>query len=132
MKKRPDLAILRGLLFTYNIENTQDLAREEIITSKDVNSDAELSELFDALTKLEFLSYQRDEQQWFIDTLQHYLATDENFESTFYLLDTYFEDEINDKRQFMKVLLECLKKYIHDPMPRDPIQICITKDLSAL
>ncbi|RQO49491.1 hypothetical protein [Pseudomonas sp. KBW05] len=111
MKKGPNLEILKGLLFTYSIENTEDREREEIIVSKDINNKTELSELFDTLTKPEFLSYRKDEQEWFIDTLQHYLSTDENFESVFYLLDTYFEQEINNKREFMKVLLNCLKSY---------------------
>lgn len=115
MKKGPSLEILKGLLFTYNIENTEDREREEIIVSKDINNETELSELFDTLTKPEFLSYRKDEQEWFIDTLQHYLSTDENFESVFYLLDTYFEQEINNKRQFMKVLLNCLKSYNNEP-----------------
>lgn len=115
MKKGPSLEILKGLLFTYNIENTEDREREEIIVSKDINNETELSELFDTLTKPEFLSYRKDEQEWFIDTLQHYLSTDENFESVFYLFDTYFEQEINNKRQFMKVLLNCLKSYNNEP-----------------
>lgn len=114
MKKQPKLIILRGLLFTYCIENTKDLEREEIIVSKNVNDNVELSELFDALTKSEFLTYRKDEQQWFIDTLEHFLTTDENFESVFYLFDTYFEDDIVDKRAFMKVLVERLKIYYRD------------------
>ncbi|NVZ69600.1 hypothetical protein [Pseudomonas costantinii] len=111
MKKQPKLRILRGLLFTYCIENTKDLDREEIIVSKNVNDADELAELFDALTKPEFLSYREDEQQWFINTLEHFLATNENFESVFYLFDTYFEDDIADKRVFMKVLLNRLQNY---------------------
>lgn len=45
MNKKPDLEILQGLLFTYSIENTKDLKREEIIVSKDINNETELSEL---------------------------------------------------------------------------------------
>ena len=111
MNKRPDIQILRGLLFTYCIENTEDLDREEIIASKNINNSEELSELFDALTQSEFFSYREDEQQWFIDTLEHFLSTDENFESVFYLFDTYFVDELIDKRAFMAVLLERLRSY---------------------
>ncbi|OPA90108.1 hypothetical protein BFW87_21860 [Pseudomonas fluorescens] len=111
MTKQPKLKILRGLLFTYCIENTKDLDREEIIASKNVNDASELSELFDVLTKPEFLSYREDEQQWFINTLEHFLATDENFDSVFYLFDTFFEDEILDKREFMTILLSCLLNY---------------------
>lgn len=107
--KKPDLAILRVLLFTCCIENCRK--REQIIASKNINNEKELSELFNTLTKPEFLSYKKNEQQWFIDTLQYFLLTNDNFSSVFYLFDTYFEDEICDNRQFMTVLLECLKRY---------------------
>lgn len=114
MNKKPDLEILQGLLFTYSIENTKDLKREEIIVSKDINNETELSELFDILTKPYFLSYREDEQEWFIETIQHFLSANNDFESVFYLFDTYFEDNIIDKRSFMKTLLNCLKKYQED------------------
>lgn len=111
MKKKPNLAILQGLLFTYSIENTKNLEREETIVSKDINNETELSELFDNLTKPEFLSYRECEQIWFIETIEYYLSIDEDFESVFYLFDTYFEDDITNKRDFMRVLLKCLKNY---------------------
>jgi len=114
MNKKPDLEILQGLLFTYSIENTKDLKREEIIVSKDINNETELSELFDELTKPDFLSYREDEQERFIETIQHFLSANNDFESVFYLFDTYFEDNIIDKRGFMKTLLNCLKKYQED------------------
>ncbi|WP_339468680.1 hypothetical protein [Pseudomonas sp. EL_65y_Pfl1_R83] len=114
MKKKPSLAILKGLLFTYSTENTKNLEREEIIASKNVNNTAELSELFDILTKPDFLLYRKDEQTWFIETIEHYLSKKENFESVFYLLDTYFEDNITNKRAFMEVLLERLKDYSNE------------------
>ena len=114
MNKKPDLEILQGLLFTYSIENTKSLEREEIIVSKDINNETELSELFDELTKPDFLSYREDEQEWFIETIQHFLSANNDFESVFYLFDTYFEDNIIDKRGFMKTLLNCLKKYQED------------------
>lgn len=114
MNKKPDLEILQGLLFTYSIENTKNLEREEIIASKNINNETELSELFDELTKPDFLSYREDEQEWFIETIQHFLSANNDFESVFYLFDTYFEDNITDKRGFMKTLLNCLKKYQED------------------
>lgn len=114
MNKKPDLEILQGLLFTYSIENTKNLEREEIIASKNINNETELSELFDELTKPDFLSYREDEQEWFIETIQHFLSANNDFESVFYLFDTYFEDNIIDKRSFMKTLLNCLKKYQED------------------
>lgn len=111
MNRKPDLKILQGLLFTYCTENTKNLTREEIIASKNINNKTELAELFDTLTRPEFLSFREDEQQWFIETIQHFLSTEENFESVFYLFDTYFEDDIISKRDFMEVLLKCLKNY---------------------
>lgn len=111
MKKKPTLSILQGLLFTYSTENTKNLEREETIVSKNVNNEDELEELFNILTKPEFVSYREDEQRWFIETIEHYLSTDETFDSVFYLFDTYFEDDITDKRNFMKTLLKCLKNY---------------------
>ena len=111
MKRRPQLSILQGLLFTYCIENTRNLKREEIIASKNINNPRELTELFDALTKPEFYTYTHEEQDWFIETIRHYLLTDETFDSVFYLFDTYFEDDINDNRAFMKTLLDCLTRY---------------------
>ncbi|WP_339467089.1 hypothetical protein [Pseudomonas lurida] len=114
MNKKPDLEILQGLLFTYSIENTKNLEREEIIASKNINNETELSELFDELTKPDFLSYREDEQEWFIETIQHFLSANNDFESVFYLFDTYFEYNIIDKRGFMKTLLNCLKKYQED------------------
>ncbi|NWC95899.1 MULTISPECIES: hypothetical protein [unclassified Pseudomonas] len=111
MKLKPKLSIIRSLLFTYNIENTKDLEREEIIVSKDVNDDKQLAELFDELTKPEYILYNNEERQWYIDTLEHFLNTAETFDSIFYLFDTYFDEEIFDQRQFMRVLLGCLIRY---------------------
>ena len=111
MKLTPELSILRSLLFTYSIENYDDPERERFIASKNINNETELADLFEKLTKPEFLSYKLEIQQWHIETLQHYLNTDENFNSVFYLLDTYFDDEITDHRQFMSVLLRCLQNY---------------------
>lgn len=111
MKLKPNLSILQGLLFTYCIENTRDVDREELITSINVNHHEELTWLFDELTKPEFMKYRQDEREWYINTLQHFLSTGESFESIFYLFDTYFDDEIIDKRQFMKTLLDCLSRY---------------------
>ncbi|WP_103734599.1 hypothetical protein [Pseudomonas sp. GZJR-8] len=111
MKRRPQLSILKGLLFTYCIENTRNLEREEIIASKNINNPKELMELFDTLTKPVFYTYTPEEQDWFIETIRHYLLTDETFDSVFYLFDTYFEDDIIDNRAFMKTLLDCLTHY---------------------
>lgn len=111
MKNKPNMSIIRGLLFTYDIENTDDLEREILIASKDINNDKELSELFDELTKPEFLAYTKAEQDWFINSVEHYLAINDNFDDVFKTMTTYFNAPVNDQRNFMKVLLACLKKY---------------------
>ncbi|AVE04323.1 hypothetical protein CYL20_07120 [Pseudomonas palleroniana] len=111
MKLNPKLSIIQSLLFTYSIENYDDPKRESFIASKNINDATELCELFDKLTKPEFTSYKREERQWHIDTLRHFLETEENFNSVFYLFDTYFNDEIMDNRAFMKTLLKCLERY---------------------
>lgn len=63
MNKGYSLWSVRGLLFIFDIENTRDINREEIIVSKDVNDDRELSELFDVLLKPEFFDYGEKERQ---------------------------------------------------------------------
>ncbi|AZF11295.1 hypothetical protein C4J93_3099 [Pseudomonas sp. R2-37-08W] len=59
----------------------------------------------------EFYTYTLEEQDWYIETIRYYLSTEETFDSVFYLFDTYFEDDINDNRAFVKTLLECLTRY---------------------
>ena len=111
MKRKPEYFVLRGLLFLFDIENTHDDAREKIIVSKDVNDKKELTELFDILMKPEFLSYSFDEREWCINTLKHYLETGDSFDAVFTKITTYFDDDVEDQRQFMQVLLSCLLRY---------------------
>jgi len=111
MKLLPKLSIIRSLLFTYGFDNFDDPERERFIVSKNVNDDRGLSELFDELTKPEFLFYKQEERGWYINTLEYFLKADESFDSIFYLFDTYFDDEVIDQRQFMRILLECLTRY---------------------
>jgi len=119
MKLKPSLPIIQGLLFTYSFENIRDEERELRIKSTNVNDSAELGKLFDTLTKPEFAEYKQEEREWHINTLKHFLSTDETFESVSYLFDTYFKDEITDKRNFMKVLLDRLIKYNEEIIERD-------------
>ncbi|OIN53489.1 hypothetical protein [Pseudomonas costantinii] len=111
MKNKPSLSIIRGLLFTYDIENTDDLERETFIASKNINDEKELSELFDELTKPDFLSYTKTEQEWFIDSIEYYLSINDNFDAAFETMATYFSTPINNKRKFMQTLLNRLKHY---------------------
>ncbi|AZE55807.1 hypothetical protein C4K03_3654 [Pseudomonas synxantha] len=109
--KTPSMSIIRGLLFTYDIENTDDLKREERIASVDANDEKELAELFNDLTKPEFLMYTRLEQDWFIASIEHFLANNDSFNDVFKTMTTYFSTEIVDQRKFMGVLLRCLQHY---------------------
>ncbi|MBV4455836.1 MULTISPECIES: hypothetical protein [Pseudomonas] len=111
MKIKPSTSTIQGLLFTYCVENAKNSDKEELIATTNINDDGELESLFNKLTKPEFIKYKSAERQRHIDTLEHFLETDENFESVFYLFDTHFDDEITDKRHFMKLLLECIRRY---------------------
>jgi fructose-1,6-bisphosphatase len=111
MKRPPKLSILRGLLFLFDIDNNDDSEKERIIVSKDVNNAIELAELFDMLMRPEFNSYSDSDREWYIDTLIYYLGVGESFDSIFDKITTYFDDEVEDRRKFMQVLLECLLRY---------------------
>ncbi|MFL1549021.1 hypothetical protein ACI77I_07925 [Pseudomonas sp. D47] len=105
------MEIIRGLLFTYDIENTDNLEREKLISSKDPNNEKELIEIFDALTKPEFLAYTALEQKWFISSIKHYLSKNDNFDAIFKAMATYFSSPITHQQSFMQTLLSRLKKY---------------------
>jgi len=111
MKNSYDIWDIRSLLFVFDIENTRDLKREEIIVSKDVNDENELAELFDLLLRPEFLIYSKKERQLLIDTLVHFLDCGDSFDGVFSKIDTYFDDGVKDQRKFMEVLLSCLHRY---------------------
>jgi hypothetical protein len=115
MKNKPNMEIIRGLLFTYDIENTDDLKREDFISSKNINNEKQLIELFDELTKPDFLAYTKPEQDWFIDSIEHYLSTNDNFDAVFKKMTTYFNDDVDDQRAFMQTLLNRLKHYTNTP-----------------
>lgn len=109
------MSIIRGLLFTYDIENTDDLERERLIASKDINNEIELIELFDELTRPEFLSYTKTEQEWFIASIAHFLDKNDSFDAIFKTMATYFSAPVNNQRKFMQVLLTSLKLYFNTP-----------------
>jgi hypothetical protein len=111
MKNKPSMEIIRGLLFTYDIENADDLEREKFISSKNVNNEKELIELFDQLTKPDFLTYTKPEQEWFIYSIEYYLSINDNFDDVFKKMATYFSDDIIDQQAFMRTLLNSLKHY---------------------
>lgn len=111
MQNKPSMEIIRGLLFTYDIENADDLEREKFISSKNVNNEKELIELFDQLTKPDFLTYTKPEQEWFIYSIEYYLSINDNFDAAFKKMATYFSDDIIDQQAFMRTLLTSLKHY---------------------
>ncbi|WP_448652061.1 hypothetical protein ACSHWC_00115 [Pseudomonas fluorescens] len=105
------MEIIYGLLFTYNIENTDNLERETLISSKNANKEKELIEIFDALTKPDFLSYTKPEQEWFIFSIEHYLSKNDSFDAIFKTMTTYFSAPIINQQSFMQPLLNRLKQY---------------------
>jgi hypothetical protein len=105
------MVVLRSLLFVFDIENTIDEAREEIIVSKDVNSDTELRELFDCLLKPDFLVFKSHEREWFIEKISFYLEKGSSFDEIFSKMTTYFDDDVKDQHRFMRILLSCLSRY---------------------
>ena len=111
MKNTYDMHDVWGLLFVFSIENTHDVAREGIITSKNVNDDEELGQLFDLLIRPEFLFHSPKEQIFLIHTLSYFLENGDSFDRVFLNLDTYFDGDVNDQRRFMRVLLASLMRY---------------------
>ena len=111
MKVSYNIWDIRGLLFVFDIENTRDLKREEIIVSKDVNDEQELTELFDVLMRPEFFIYSQKERLLLIDTLEYFLDCGDDFDGVFSKIDTYFDENVKDQRKFMMVLLSCLQRY---------------------
>ncbi|WLH61518.1 hypothetical protein [Pseudomonas sp. FP2300] len=117
MKPKPSMMPLIGLLFVFNIENVCDEKREEVIVSKNINIDSELSELFDVLLKSEFLRYPPGAQDKYIEIINYYLKVGGSFDDLFEDMDTYFDQSIHDQRHFMEVLLSCLKCYQSENAP---------------
>ena len=114
MKASYSIDDIRGLLFVFDIENTDDEEREEVIASKNVNDDGELSALFDILIKPEFFVYREKEQKFLINTIEHFIDLDDDFDRVFKKMTTYFDDEVIDQRRFMVILLRCLQRYQRD------------------
>jgi hypothetical protein len=111
MKLEPTLDIIPSILFPFDINSDQDETIENLIAKTDINNDDELTHLFNTLIKPEFTKRIISEQQWYIDTLTFFLNKNEKFNRVFSEITTYFSEEPIDKRHFMSVLLECLKKY---------------------
>ena len=111
MKNSYEIVDVKNLLFVFDIENTCDVERERLIVEKNVNDPRQLRELFDVLLKSEFNECTDGEQKSFIDTVDHFLRVDDNFDRVFNRMTTYFNEEVKDRPSFMRILLECLTKY---------------------
>jgi hypothetical protein len=111
MKNLYEIVDIKNLLFVFDIENTFDVERELFIFKKNQHDSQQLTALFDVLLKPEFYEYTDAEQESLICTIDHFLKADDNFDRVFNRMTTYFDDEIVDRPSFMRVLLECLKKY---------------------
>jgi len=113
MKDRPNLNIFRSLLFAFDIDNPDNDSenRQDTIISKDINNTKELTELFDTILKPEYLAYIPEARAHCIEILEYYLNTDESFDSLFDKVTTYFDDDVENQRQFMQTLYSCLKRY---------------------
>lgn len=96
MKNSYNIWDIRSLLFVFDIENTRDLKMEEIIVSRDVNDEQELTELFDVLMHPEFFIYSKKERKLLIDTLVHFLDCGDSFDGVFSKIDTYFDGDVKD------------------------------------
>lgn len=113
MKTNYQIVDIRNLLFVFDIENTDDEFREKYIVSKNVNDEKELAELFDVLLRPEFLLIQYGRES-LINTVAHFLDINDSFDRVFDKMTTYFDDEVVDQREFMKILLVCLRRYQQD------------------
>ncbi|WP_439820955.1 hypothetical protein ACSPX5_03530 [Pseudomonas sp. HLG18] len=111
MRKLYEIVDIKNLLFVFDIENTTNDARERLIVSKDVNNRLELAELFDDLLRAEFFEYTTNEQDSLVETISYFLKEGDDFEQVFGRMTTYFDTEVEDRKQFMTVLLECLSRY---------------------
>lgn len=62
----------------------------------------------------EFFAYAMRERESLINTVAHFLDINDSFDRVFDKMTTYFDDEVVDQREFMKILLVCLRRYQQD------------------
>lgn len=111
LKPKPSIMPLIRLLFVFNVEYSLGDEQEEIVVSKNVNLDSELSELFDIFLRPEFINCPGDVLEEYIGVISYYLDAGDSFDILFEKMETYFDQDIHDQRHFMEVLLRCLKCY---------------------
>lgn len=110
-KNSYNIEFIRSLLFVFDIENADDEERERLISSKNVNDQKELSDLFDEVLRSEFFAYKQKGREVLINTISYYLNKNDNFDRVFDRMTTYFDDDVVNQRRFMEVLLMCLQRY---------------------
>lgn len=111
MTFKPDMSILPGLLFVFDIDYPHDESLLDEICATDVNDPVALSKIMDLALKPMYQRFLTDEQQWHIDTLRFFLEKDESFRSVLEKRSFLFTDEIDDSREFMRTLYVCLMRY---------------------
>ena len=111
MRFKPDISILPGFLFVFDIDYPRDGSVEEFICLADVNDYTDLSMVFDLVVRPEFLNYSDDDKCWLIETIAFFMDEGNSFESVFAKRSLLFSDEIEDGRMFMRTLLERLRTY---------------------
>lgn len=75
---------IRGLLFVFDIENARDVAREEIIVSKDVNDKKSLLSCLIFCYTRNFFHYSEKERIRLIETVAYFLAENDSFDGVFF------------------------------------------------
>jgi len=111
MRFKPDISILPGFLFIFDIDYPHLESIEELICCTDVNNSADLSRVFDFVIRPEFLDYSENDKRWLIETIAFYLDENDSFEGVFSKRSLLFSDKIEDARMFMGTLLERLRAY---------------------
>ncbi|WP_027922051.1 hypothetical protein [Pseudomonas sp. URMO17WK12:I12] len=111
MKFEPDVSILPGLLFVFDIDYPHEESVLDEICSTDVNDPIALSRIMDLVLKPTYQRFLEDEQQWHVNTLRHFLDKGESFKSVLEKRSFLFSDEVVDGREFMRILYLCLMRY---------------------
>lgn len=111
MKFKPDISILAGLLFVFDIDYPHEESVLDEICSTDVNDPIALSRIMDLVLKPTYQKFLEDEQQWHVDTLRHFLDKGESFKSVLERRSFLFTDAVADGSEFMRILYLCLIRY---------------------
>lgn len=111
MKLQPNISILTGFLFLFDIDYPHPESVAEFICLADVNDCSDLSRVFDLVVKPDFFNYSEADRCWLIETLTFFLNKNESFEEVLEKRSFLFSDEIEDGRLFMGTLLGRLRAY---------------------